>query len=308
MTAFQNSGTIIINPSRSPHKQTIILLHDRGGDATGFGPAILFKPLRVRRLRSNIYHSSQETTTLKAKFPHAKFIFPTAASQYSKASGHDLNQWFDNWPLHATTNDPDDQMQNEWRNSLPISGLRQTVRTLHELLEAEIGELGGNASGIVLGGFGQGSAASFISALLWEGKSLGALTGMCGWLPFVEDITRAALNEDADMTPADNGDNRETDQNTAIQRGVNKLRDILELPSSSTASLSSNASIQNTQLFIAHAAQDGTVPIALGRRAGNCLEALGLDVERKEYMNGGHECSEEILCDLVDFLWNTLDS
>lgn len=56
---------------------------------------------------------------------------------------------------------------------------------LHALLRAEIAEVPGDARNVVLGGLGQGCAASLVAMLLWEGPPLGAVVGMCGWLPFV---------------------------------------------------------------------------------------------------------------------------
>ncbi|QKX57536.1 uncharacterized protein TRUGW13939_04653 [Talaromyces rugulosus] len=220
-----------------------------------------------------------------------------------------VNQWFDNWPLApmvASWNNnagsaAADSAQKD-NDTLPIAGLQQTVRFLHHLIQTEIDELGGDASGVVIGGFSQGSAASLIAALLWEGESLGAWVGMSGWLPFSRQIQQAAEEAaDPDMAP---------------QRGVDKLKNILEIPVSSTATAAtaspsdeeprSPMPIEYTPLFMTHGLEDDKAPIILSRMVRSCLEGLHLDVQLKEYEYGEHECSEEALCDVVDFLWDRL--
>jgi predicted esterase len=336
---------LTINPQSQPHKQTIILLHGRGSNSTEFGPALLFRPLRAHHSRLHVhgaegsgggssnsngsntnntntntntgrsntinspaaayYHRRGSSITLREALPHAKFIFPTAVGMHAKAlDGCAVNQWFDNWPLApmvASWNNAGsaaaDSAQKD-NDTLPIPGLQQTVRFLHHLIQTEIDELGGDASGVVIGGFSQGSAASLIAALLWEGESLGAWVGMSGWMPFSRQIQQAA-EEAAD--PA-----------MALQRGVNKLKDILEFPVSSTATSPSDEEsrsqipIEHTPLFMTHGLKDDKAPVILSRMVRSCLEELHLDIQHKEYEYGEHECSEEALCDVVNFLWERL--
>lgn len=77
-----------------------------------------------------------------------------------------------------------------------IDGLRETTAYLHALIREEIALLrpsAGGARDIVLGGLSQGCAASLVGAALWDGEegSLGAVVGLCGWLPFVEGVMAA---------------------------------------------------------------------------------------------------------------------
>lgn len=60
-------------------------------------------------------------------------------------------------------------------------GLRETSLMLHRLLEREVREVGGQH--VVLGGLSQGCAAALVAGLLWRGEALGAVVGLCGWLP-----------------------------------------------------------------------------------------------------------------------------
>lgn len=43
---------------------------------------------------------------------------------------------------------------------------------------------------MALGGLSQGRAAMLISLLTWTGEPLGALFGLCGWLPFEQHMTK----------------------------------------------------------------------------------------------------------------------
>ncbi|CRG88399.1 hypothetical protein PISL3812_05429 [Talaromyces islandicus] len=265
------------------------------------------------------YHRRGSSITLREALPHAKFIFPTAVSLHAKAlDGCAVNQWFDNWPLapmvaswnysgtpSSSSSSSSSAYSNQKDNdTLPIPGLQQTVRFLHDLIQTEIDELGGDAGGVVIGGFSQGSAASLIAALLWEGESLGAWVGMSGWMPFARQIQRAAEDEAA------------ADPNTALQRGVDKLRNILDFHHVSSGAGAGSCDedstrevqipIEHTPLFMAHGLKDDKAPIILSRMVRSCLESLHLDIQHKEYEYGEHECSEEALCDVVNFLWEKL--
>ena len=158
-------------PPLSTHLQSIIILHGRGSSAQEFGPPLLSSPV-----------SPSQTQTLRAAFPHAKFIFPTASKRrtviYNRAS---INQWFDYWSLAEPTE----------REELQIEGLRESSAYIHSLLREEIVIVG--AGNVVLGGLSQGCAASLVALLMWQGEPLCAAFGMCGWLPFrkqMEEIAR----------------------------------------------------------------------------------------------------------------------
>jgi predicted esterase len=263
------------------------------------------------------YHRRGSSITLRDALPHAKFILPTAVSLHAKAlDGCAVNQWFDNWPLAAMVaawnsgtssssySSSESSQKDKDNDTLPIPGLQQTVRFLHDLIQTEIDELGGDAGGVVIGGFSQGSAASLIAALLWEGESLGAWVGMSGWMPFSRQIQQAAAEDEAAAAAAD--------PNMALRRGVDKLMNILDVPVSSSAGdeLDSRREVQipieHTPLFMAHGLKDDKAPIILGRMVRSCLESMHLDLQYKEYEHGEHECSEEALCDVVSFLWEKL--
>lgn len=173
------------------------ILHGRVSSGEKFGPALLGTPI------SNLELPTGTSSSLADAFPHARFAFPRAARRratiYRRAFA---NQWFDNWKLDAPSTD---------REGLQIAGLCETVSYLHDLLRAEIALVLGGVSSIVFGGLSQGCAASLIALLLWEGESIGADLGMCGWLPF-----RMRLDEQASEEQVQNTENLNSDEDITI--------------------------------------------------------------------------------------------
>lgn len=297
---------LVINPQVFPHKQTFIILHDRGSNATDFGPALLFRPFyRSRNAGNTQYFTAQSTATLHTAFPHAKFVFPTASMLWAATFTESIiSQWFDtHWPLtedneYNSRNSLDEETR-KWRSDLPIPGLRDAVRYIHELIKAEIEILDGDAGSVIIGGLSQGCAASLISALLWEGDPLGAWFGLSGWLPFAEEIVDAAQQEDED----------ESDVSTPLEKGITLLREKLDIPASTQNDNDAEQNSLNTPIFIAHGTEDKTVPIILGRQMVDGLESLGWgnhNMQWKEYRGLAHTYSENILSDMVEFLTERL--
>lgn len=308
---------LAINPQTLPHKQTFIILHDRGSNATDFGTALLFKRFDRSQDASNTDHQSQyqrqdftaqATATLHTAFPHAKFVFPTApmlrAATFTESV---INQWFDtHWPLTSSdaseVNERNslDEETRKWRSELPIPGLRDTVRYIHELIKAEIEILDGDAGSVIIGGLSQGCAASLISALLWEGEPLGGWFGLSGWLPFAEEVMEGAQQDDED----------ENEASTPLEKGIALLREKLDIPASSqTDDDTKQSSLNSMPLFLAHGSEDKAVHITLGRQMVDCLKSLGWsnhNLQWKEYRGLAHTYSENMLSDMVEFLTERL--
>ncbi|GAM41084.1 acyl-protein thioesterase [Talaromyces pinophilus] len=295
---------LVINPQASPHKQTFIILHDRGSNATDFGTALLFRPFHRSRNASNTqYYTAQSMITLHTAFPHAKFVFPTAsmlrAATFTESV---INQWFDtHWPLtedneHNARNSLDEETR-QWRSELPIPGLRDAVRYIHDLITAEIEDLDGDAGSVIIGGFSQGSAASLVSALLWEAAPLGGWFGLSGWLPFAEEVVDAAQEAD-----------EEDEASTPLEKGIDLLREKLDIQASSQTDNAEQGPL-NIPLFIAHGTEDKTVPITLGRQMVDSLKSLGWgnhNMQSQEYRGLAHTYSEDMLSDMVEFLTERL--
>lgn len=96
---FPNAPHLKFEPIQLPHKQTFILLHGRGSTGDTFGPVLLETPIGPPKQHTPPA-TTQPTSTLRTLFPHARFVFPTAARRratiYRRAYTH---QWFNNWKL-----------------------------------------------------------------------------------------------------------------------------------------------------------------------------------------------------------------
>jgi predicted esterase len=291
----------LIIPPLLDHKQTIVLLHGRGSNASAFGPLLLTCPI-----------ADSSSKNLAHAFPHAKFVFPTASKRraaiYKRAIMH---QWFDYWSLQSP----------EKREVLQNDGLRETSLYIHGLLRKEIGLVRGGAENVVLAGLSQGCAASLIAMLLWNGQPLAAVVGMCGWLPYrkrMEGIAEEKEDGTGDGSEQDgvvfaNADrNDDDDERTGaiksceepagnvspVERAVNFLREetgVAEVPTGSPG-------FQRTPVLLTHGTEDAKVPIELGRGAAYYLSTLEVNVCCREYADLGHWYSEEMLRDLVKFL------
>ena len=278
---------LVIPPSLT-HKQTIIALHGRGFNGQAFGPLLLSTKIPDGR-------------TLKKALPHAKFVFPTASKRRAKTYNRSIiHQWFDNGPL-CTPNE---------REELMIDGLRETSIYIHRLLREAAEEVG--AMNVVLGGLSQGCAAALVSLLTWEGEPLAAAFGMCGWLPLRQHIADIADPQ----TPSDHGEDpfvRETGEVQSFDlpgQAIAWIREEHTLPPTRTSSVVAHAiassmlsPFQLMPFFIAHGTDDEKVKIKLGIEVKDCLTVLQADVTWREYENLGHWYSEQMLGDLVEFLY-----
>ena len=278
----------LVVPSSLTHKQTIIALHGRGSNAQAFGPLLLSTKIPDGR-------------TLKKALPHAKFIFPTASKRRAQTYNRSIiHQWFDNGPLATPTE----------REELMIDGLRETSNYIHLLLREAAEEVG--ATNVVLGGLSQGCAAALVSLLTWEGEPLAAAFGMCGWLPLEQHIADIADPQ----TPNDLGEDpfvRETGVDQSLDlpgQAIAWIKEELTLPPTRTLSMGAQATASSVLLpfqlmpfFIAHGTNDEKVKVELGIEVKECLTVLKADVTWREYEKLGHWYSEQMLGDLVEFLY-----
>ena len=279
----------LVVPPAKEHKQTFILLHGRGSNASKFGLEIL--AAKIPSLRS-----------LVQAFPHAKFIFPTASKRRAAIYNRTpIHQWFDSWYLQNPTE----------REELQIDDLIETSAYVHALLKEQIGLIG--AKNVILGGLSQGCAASLVSLLTWDGEPLAAAVGMCGWLPFrknlydiVWDVQLYGHNKYGDEDPFSHSDN-----SRSSEEGKTGTTIAPDLPLQAVAYLREELNMsppaqpmpyQQVPLFLGHGIEDEKVPVSLGREAASCLDAMGMDVRWREYADCGHWYSEAMLRDMVEFV------
>ncbi|ROV93113.1 hypothetical protein VSDG_07358 [Cytospora chrysosperma] len=259
------------------------------------------------------------STTLAEALPHAKFVFPNAPKQRATVYKRSvMRQWFDDWHLRPELSG---DLVNHWYDEgLQISGLGKTVRYLHDLVAQEA-DLVGGVQNVVLGGISQGCAASLIAALLWEGDDrLGAVVGMCGWLPYLTQMQEVmqAQGDSAGKT-GEAGDDFELFERPtsplaspsvagSADAALGWLRDELELPRiQSSGSL--RVGSRNIPVFLGHGWNDDKVDRDRGQAAGEFLLSLGMEVRQwKVYGGVGHEYSEEMLVDILSFLESVLQA
>ena len=181
-------------------------------------------------------------------------------------------------------------------------GLRESSQFIHGLLTKAIQEVG--AENVTLGSLSQGCAAMLVSILLWTREPLGAVFGMCGWLPLrhhIADIADPSTPSEDDENPFAREEHTDGEADLPAE-AVAWLREELDFPTAPPSSLSTFVPFQRTLIFLAHGTEDEKVNVELGRQARDCLRLLGANVEWKEYEGLGHWYSGQMLGDLVEFL------
>ncbi|KAM0242251.1 hypothetical protein ACHAP5_007267 [Fusarium lateritium] len=262
---------LAIPPLSLPHKLTIIILHGRGFNAEKFHSPLLASP------------SSDPAKPFRQSLPHARFVFPTAplarATKYRRSLIH---QWYEG------TGDWEPEVRGD---------MRPSVEHIHGILRDEIDKLGGDAGRVVLMGFSQGGAMALVSWLLWEGRSLGAVVIMSGFMPLAESLM--IENEDGDMSEDGLFEREEQDTRTLLQKAIDELREEAELdPAPPTNSFH----FLRTSVFMGHGQQDKDVEYCYGQEAAEFLKRAGIDVEFKSYSDLAHWYCPEELGDIAQFI------
>lgn len=279
--------SIIIEPI-SAHKVTIVFLHGRGWDANKFSTALLPTP-------------TSDEATFREALPNARFVFPTAplmrASKYRRAVIH---QWYEG------TGDWEPESRGE---------MRPSIEHIHSILYDEIEKVGGDARRVVLAGFSQGCAMALICSLLWDGEPLGAVAGMCGFMPLAASLM-STLNGSHNEDPNDDGivfgeeedgvfdDGSSIETRTPLRKAVEELCEEAELE---PVSLPTSFPFLSTPMFMGHGLKDQEVDVSHGKEAGALLENMGVSVSFHTYPELGHWHGPEMLQDVVLFLRTRLD-
>ncbi|KAJ6438956.1 acyl-CoA N-acyltransferase [Purpureocillium lavendulum] len=279
---------LVVPPREAPHHFTVIFLHGRGYNAKdSYGP-LLSTPVTG-------------DVTFQQSLAHARFVFPTAplmrASKYRRSVIH---QWYDG------TGDWEPEARGD---------MRPSVEHIHGLIRDEMALVGGDAKRIVLAGFSQGCAMALTCMLLWEGEPLGAVVGMCGFVPVYSSLMDV-LNEDVTEESGDDGgivfevdgDDAadDTDRSgTPLQRAVRELRKEVELPELPSPS---NCSFLETPVFLGHGTKDTNVDQRHAREAAALLTKMGLGVEFETYRGLEHWYSPEMLGHIQAFLATRMKS
>lgn len=163
------------------HTHTIILLHGRSSTAKEFATDIF------------ALNTSSEGENLRSHFPGFRWVFPDAGNRWCTPFKEERSAWFDTFSLEDLRG----------RQDLQVSGLRDGIQLVRDIVEKEVRRLGGDASKVILGGFSQGSAtalwALFTGAAMTRG-SLGAFVGLSAWMPFTKEATEAVGDDVVNTT------------------------------------------------------------------------------------------------------------
>lgn len=227
--------------------------------------------------------------TFQQALSNAKFVFPTAplmrATKYRRSIIH---QWYDG------TGDWEPEARGE---------MRPSIEYIHDLLRKEVHHVGGDSRKIVLAGISQGCATALTSLLLWNGEPLGAMVGMCGFMPLCSHLTATVQDDNSDASDGDGDFAFEQEDGgaeirTPIQEAIDQLREEAELPQGSPSSLS----FQSVPVFLGHGSEDEKVKFEDGHKAAELLKLLGMEVTFRRYDGLGHWYSPEMLGHIISFL------
>ncbi|KAI0876764.1 phospholipase/carboxylesterase [Hypoxylon argillaceum] len=278
-----DQSTYIVEPT-TKHSYTIILLHGLSSNGQKFGRELLETG------------KTSAGKTLPDLLPSARFIFPTAKRRRSSAFGRKrLTQWFD----IARLPDP------SYRKETQLQGLAESTVEIRELLRQEVEGAGVPPTNIILGGLSQGCAMS-LSVLLALEYPLGGYFGMCGYLPFQQDI-EDAINEGHGSDNADNpfatSDEDGQPEDPAL-RVLYFERDLFCISTTTQDAITEHQqTASSTPIFLGHGDADEKKPYALGEGAVRTMRAAGYNVEWKLYPGLGHwyKIPDEI-DDIVNFI------
>jgi lysophospholipase II len=192
-----------------------------------------------------------------------------------------MSQWFDIWSVEEPLE----------RKEIQVDGLRESVAAILRIVRSESSLV--PPERIILAGISQGCATAIL-ALLRGGTRLGGFVGLCGWLPFQDDIERIAKCSvgSCSFLPEVHGLFKRLDYESN------------ELSSMSITNLSPHSEpALETPVFLSHSADDDVVPIANGEKLSRGLKKLGLTVCWKAYEDGGHWVNEPRgVDDIISFL------
>ncbi|KAH7312200.1 putative acyl-protein thioesterase 1,2 [Stachybotrys elegans] len=265
----------ILSPAAMPHTSTIIFLHGRGWDARKFSDSILSMVL-------------PRGGTLRDALPRTRFVFPTAplmrATKYRRTTMH---QWYEgtgDWEPEARGN------------------MRPSVEFIQDLLDREMQLVCGDSTKLCLAGFSQGCAMAIMNLLLWNGAPLGAVVGLCGFIPinsYLLDILDDAEESDLD----DFFETTSHESKPPVQRAIDELREEVELPQTEVPS---RLSFRSTPVFLGHGVDDDEVELRHSENAALLLKKMGTHVTHSSYPGLGHGYSPKMLEDMVLFLTSNI--
>lgn len=268
---FPVPDPIVVAPTQ-PHDFTIIFLHGRGFNASNFHKEMIHFPIASEK-------------SLSSLFPNAKFVFPNApvmrAFKYRKSL---MPQWYEG--------------SGDWETE-SLGNMKGSIEFIHALIHSEL-ELVGDAKKIVLGGFSQGCAMALMSLLLWDGPSLGAFVGLCGFMPFTSslmDILSDDQNSEEDDVFESTGEDSDR-----LEAAMRQLCFETEMEPNQSPS----KEFISTPVFMAHGEEDPEVEMCHPEQVVALLSKMDLDASLHKYKQLGHSLSGDMLGDMGKFITQSI--
>lgn len=266
---------LVVHPKNKTHKQSVIILHDRGSHPERNAWSL------------QMLHNEEKRNILQDAFPDAKFMFPTAPQRIHQGAQIQTKMWFDYINL----------VEPDARPDLQAEGLNPTVRYVHGLLQEEIAAVG--AKNVVLWGDHEGAAAALISLLLWEGESFAACICDGPWLPLRKQVQEAIESHKSERDSGwkgwSGGDKLSTGKHFPLGIVVSTLRKILDLPQASKPPKRFDVPV-----LFAYGAEKDKEPSLMTQQAAELLEFVGVKLTREPF--DWDEYPENLFNGVVKFL------
>lgn len=235
----------VLEPTQA-HTHTAVLLHGRGSTGEEFA-----EELAETLLADN--------KTIMQALPGWRWVFPSSRELWSPVFEESMPAWFEAYSLTDVTA----------RQALQTEGIRESVKHIEGIWDAEVTRLGGLASKVVLGGISQGGAIGIWTMLSIRSKGLtshpAAFVGASTWLPLAADIEHALSGND------------EESENRIGRDFVRSM--IGQHPKAQPP----------MPMFLGHGIDDAYVDVELGRQAKDVLARVGWAVEWNEYSGADQE-------------------